>query len=259
MNWHYTIGGQSYGPITEGELDSMVQAGTIGSDTLVWRDGMANWEPYNTVKTAPTPAPAGGLRVAASVPQSPYEAGAAADAQAACSECGTVLPRANLVQIGSSLVCAQCKPRFVQKLREGVDLNRGGAMTYAGFWIRFGAAFVDGIILNVVNFVVGFAFGMATGRGEEGKVIIGVISMAIGLAYDVGCVGTWGATPGKMACGLRIVTAEGEKVSYARALGRYLSKLVSVLTCLIGFIIAGFDDQKRALHDRICSTRVVRK
>ena len=258
MNWHYTIGGQSYGPISETELDGMVQAGTIASDTLVWRDGMANWEPYSAVK-APNPTPAGGLRVAASVPQSSYEAGASAQAQAACSECGTVLPRANLVQIGSNLVCAQCKPRFVQKLREGVDLTQSGAMTYAGFWIRFGAAFVDGIILNVVNFVVGFIFGMTAGQSEEGKIIIGVLSMFIGLAYDVGCVGTWGATPGKMACGLRIVTAEGGKVSYARALARYFSKLVSVITCFIGFIMAGFDDQKRALHDRICSTRVVRK
>src|SRR6185436_2129801 len=215
------------------------------------------WEPYSAVK-APNPTPAGGLRVAASMPQSSYEAGASAQAQAACSECGTVLPRANLVQIGSNLVCAQCKPRFVQKLREGVDLTQSG-VTYAGFWIRFGAAFVDGIILNVVNFVVGFIFGMAAGQSEEGKIIIAVLSMFIGLAYDVGCVGTWGATPGKMACGLRIVTAEGGKVSYARALARYLAKLVSVITCFIGFIMAGFDDQKRALHDRICSTRVVRK
>jgi len=58
---------------------------------------------------------------------------------------------------------------------------------------------------------------------------------------------------------VRIVTAEGYKVSYLRAFARYFAKILSALTCLIGFIIAAFDDEKRALHDRICSTRVVKQ
>jgi uncharacterized RDD family membrane protein YckC len=55
------------------------------------------------------------------------------------------------------------------------------------------------------------------------------------------------------------VTATGGKVSYPRALGRFFAKILSSLICLIGFIIAGFDSEKRALHDRICDTRVVFK
>lgn len=70
---------------------------------------------------------------------------------------------------------------------------------------------------------------------------------------------TWGATPGKMACKLRIVTAQGGKLSYVHALARHLSKLISLFTCLIGFIIAAFDSEKRTLHDRLCGTRVIRQ
>jgi len=62
-----------------------------------------------------------------------------------------------------------------------------------------------------------------------------------------------------MACKIRVVTADGGRVSYARSFGRYFAKLLSGFTCMIGYIIAFFDDQKRTLHDRICDTRVVLK
>jgi uncharacterized RDD family membrane protein YckC len=42
-----------------------------------------------------------------------------------------------------------------------------------------------------------------------------------------------------------------------QAAGRYLAFLINGFTLFIGFIMAGFDDQKRALHDRICDTRVI--
>jgi uncharacterized RDD family membrane protein YckC len=41
--------------------------------------------------------------------------------------------------------------------------------------------------------------------------------------------------------------------------GRYFSEMLSGMIMMIGYIMAGFDDEKRALHDRICNTRVVFK
>ena len=62
----------------------------------------------------------------------------------------------------------------------------------------------------------------------------------------------------RLALKIKIVTADGGRVSYARAFGRYFAKMLSGFTCAIGFIIAAFDNpQKRALHDYICNTRVV--
>jgi uncharacterized RDD family membrane protein YckC len=62
-----------------------------------------------------------------------------------------------------------------------------------------------------------------------------------------------------MALKLRVVRADGSPVGYGLAAGRYLSKILSALILLIGYIMAAFDEQKRALHDRICDTRVVRE
>jgi uncharacterized RDD family membrane protein YckC len=79
------------------------------------------------------------------------------------------------------------------------------------------------------------------------------------VAYKVFFLGKYGATPGKMACKLKVVTNGGEKISYARATGRAFSEILSGMICYIGYIMVAFDDEKRALHDHICNTRVIYK
>ena len=56
---------------------------------------------------------------------------------------------------------------------------------------------------------------------------------------------------------LKVVRPDGSSLTYWRAFGRYWATLVSYFTCYIGYVIAAFDDEKRALHDHICSTRVI--
>jgi uncharacterized RDD family membrane protein YckC len=85
-----------------------------------------------------------------------------------------------------------------------------------------------------------------------------LLRIAIGACYEGTFVGQYGATPGKMVLRLKVVMPDGSRVSMARAFGRYFAKILSWCTLTIGFIIAGFDPEKRALHDHICSTRVVR-
>jgi uncharacterized RDD family membrane protein YckC len=85
------------------------------------------------------------------------------------------------------------------------------------------------------------------------------ISMAITACYYTFFVGKYGATPGKMATKLSIVNADGSPVSYGKACGRYFAQIVSSLACCIGYLMVAWDPEKRALHDRICGTRVIRK
>ena len=89
--------------------------------------------------------------------------------------------------------------------------------------------------------------------------ILIAVALAVFVIYDVVTTAKMGGTPGKRAFGLRVVTADGLPVSYLRAFGRLFAKFVSYLTCCIGYIIAGFDKEKRALHDMICSTRVIKE
>lgn len=89
--------------------------------------------------------------------------------------------------------------------------------------------------------------------------ILNVLQIAIAATYTTWFLGRYGATLGKMACKIKVVTADGERVSYARACGRHFAEFISSLILFIGYIMAAFDNQKRTLHDRICNTRVVRK
>lgn len=184
-----------------------------------------------------------------------------------CSECGGVFPEREVVKYRESRICASCKPVFFQKLKEGARLP--AAMAYGGFWIRFGAKFIDGIVLGVadlaLSFVVGYVlFHGNAASGAQNAASIGqavastMLQIALAVTYATFFIGRYAATPGKMVCGLKVVTAEGDRVSYGRALGRYFAEILSGLVLCMGYIMAAFDGEKRALHDRLCNTRVVR-
>ncbi len=86
-----------------------------------------------------------------------------------------------------------------------------------------------------------------------------LLQLLLPLIYDVFFIGKYGATLGKMALKIKVVTADGAPVSYLRAFARYFAKVVSALPCMIGYLMAAFDEERRALHDRICNTRVILK
>ena len=86
-----------------------------------------------------------------------------------------------------------------------------------------------------------------------------VVYPAMRVAYDALFIGRFAATPGKMMAGLKVVDANASRVTYARAWGRAFAEILTGLTFSIGYIIAAFDGQKRALHDYVCDTRVIFK
>ena len=90
-------------------------------------------------------------------------------------------------------------------------------------------------------------------------VVFYIVNIGVAVAYTTWFLGKYAATPGKMALGLKVITADGGKVSYLKAFGRYFAEIVSGIILFIGYIMAAFDDEKRTLHDRICNTRVVKK
>jgi uncharacterized RDD family membrane protein YckC len=139
-------------------------------------------------------------------------------------------------------------------------------LEYAGFWIRFVAVIIDGIIIGVVNMVLSFAIlGGAVGMGgglSEGfglmLVVYYLIIIGIGVAYYALMESSARqATLGKMAVGIKVGDAEtGGRISALNAVGRYLSKFISGIILCIGYIMAAFDPKKQALHDKIAGTIV---
>jgi uncharacterized RDD family membrane protein YckC len=140
---------------------------------------------------------------------------------------------------------------------------------FGGFWIRFVAYILDGFVLAVPNFVIGLAFGVAsttaaeTGGGQGAALGMqqmgNLITIGLGVLYFAFMETKYGGTLGKLAVGLRVVDDSGVFLSPGRAIGRYFAKILSACTLLIGFIMAGFHDKKRALHDNIAGTYVIRK
>jgi len=258
MNWYYVENGQQAGPVEETEFPRLARLGKLRGDTLMWREGMANWEPFSAV--CPKEFAAALATPAATDP-------AVSGDESACAECGGIFRRDEMLPHGKVHICAGCKPVFLQKLAEGAKLNTG-KMDYASIGTRFGAAVLDGLLLWIVSFVTQMllmAVMASTSRSQPNlaiviQIILFLVGMAIGLSYETFMIGKYGATLGKMAVKIKVVTADGGPVSYSRALGRYFAKFLSGMICFIGYLMAIFDqEERRALHDRICDTRVVMK
>lgn len=252
MDWYYESSSGQAGPVSEESIKELARTGQIRNSTLVWHEGMEDWKSYGELM---------GLSGSTTRTESAL--------QGVCSECGQAFPVDDLIIYGNARVCAQCKPLFVQKIKEGVKPQMG--FVYAGFWLRLGAKIIDWMIMSGVNFIVMALFGVLiafTGsfNPESGPPVVFIIlqifnsllSLLLPIAYSTWLVGKYGATVGKMACKIKVVGPEGEKVSYLRAMGRAFAEILSGLILAIGYIMAAFDSEKRALHDHICSTRVVK-
>jgi uncharacterized RDD family membrane protein YckC len=259
MNWYYVDQGQQTGPVNEAQLEELARSGKIQPDTLVWHEGMAAWQAYREVHS---PSPSSGLPPAAGVGSA---TGASPDA--VCAECGKLFAIQDMIRHGGVYICANCKPVFLQKIAEGAKLNTN-ELNYAGFGIRFGAKFVDGLILGlpcaVIFFLVLIPEIRSGGSRTPNQFSFLPLMLQFGfiflkMVYEVFFLGKYGATPGKMLCKLKVVTAEGGPIGYGRATGRFFSEILSGMICYIGYIMVAFDGEKRALHDYICNTRVVYK
>jgi len=180
-----------------------------------------------------------------------------------CSQCGQAKPAQELANFGNTLVCAACKPAYAQRLSEGHATVK--ALHYAGFWIRFVAAVIDGLITGFASAAVQAILipGLALGRPSPARAaaFLGLAYLAaitIACAYESLFVYKFGATPGKMVLGLRVVRPDGGPISLGRAIGRYFAKMLSAIVLAIGYIMAAFDNQKRGLHDMLADTRVIK-
>ena len=147
-------------------------------------------------------------------------------AASSCPSCGASLT-------SEAKFCAEC----------GDQLS---GVVAAGFWIRFAAWLVDGVILTVVNIALSAIFGSSAAP----------LGLVIGIVYTIGFWTAAGATPGKMVFGLTILTEDGEPIGFGKAVLRYLGYIVNVLTLGIGYLMIAFRKDKRGLHDLIAGTIV---
>ncbi len=131
----------------------------------------------------------------------------------------------------------------------------------APFTLRCGALLVDYIIVvGLVAFATILARVFGDGRSGGLLLTVGYLT-ALGVAFLnlVVVAGFSGRTIGKWVAGLRIERRDGEPLSFGRALMRHLVGYpLTILTLGIGFLIAAFNSEGRALHDLLAGTVLVR-
>jgi uncharacterized RDD family membrane protein YckC len=117
-----------------------------------------------------------------------------------------------------------------------------------GFWVRFAAALIDAVITGIAAAIIGTAIGLP------------FLGSAISLLYYIIFTGLRGQTPGKMIMRIQVVNVDGNIPSWGQVIMReVIGKLISGIVLLLGYIWVAWDPRKRAWHDYIARTFVVRK
>jgi len=250
--WYYVDRQQErQGPVAAETIREAYRSKAIDGDSLVWREGMSQWMPLRQFELEfdledepasllmPPPAVAiDAVQTGPAVHASPY-APPTADVDAASG----------------------FNP-------DATDI------VYAGFWRRYLAFFVDGLLVGIAYYTVYialiFALGLSSSlmggssdaalRGQ--MMLFGLLSTASyvvisGLYYVLQESSAAQATLGKRLLGIKVTDNQGNRLSRMHALGRWASHLVSYATFYIGYLMAGFTERKRGLHDMVAGTLVV--
>ena len=242
MKWFYidnsiTDGDRRQGPFSIDEIRNFVNEGKIKEETLVWHSGETNWKAWKDYPEA-TEAP---------------------------------------------------EPTEEELLKQTIETllqNRMTRKRYAGFFVRANAFIIDNIILSVIGAIFLYVMSLAglidinavteiVKQYIEAPASSDIVSNALKLpgmqtfftiwslvqaAYFIVFHAVWGATPGKKLFRIHVEMADGEKLTWAFSMFRFIASIVTQATLYfygLGYLIVLIDPQKRALHDYIARTRVV--
>lgn len=263
--WYYAdTRQQRQGPLSAEALALRFHQGQIRLDTLVWRDGLADWQPLRDFsdELALQQAPVGTFYTHRE--DNPMQAGSADAATTTAS------PLDN--HAGHSPYAPP-----VAALTSFEPVHAGAEVIHAGFWKRVAASTIDGILMTLVLLVVLAIGGVLLGIGMK-SVANDLASGAVGGFFILGVYGvpivlqaiyfTWmhasghQATLGKMAVGIKVVQGDGQRIGTGRSLGRwagyfFLHLFTCGITSLISAFTVGLGLRKQALHDMVADTLVV--
>jgi uncharacterized RDD family membrane protein YckC len=229
--YHLYLEGQKKGPFNKEAVQVMVNAGKATPETLVWTEDLKDWMALSGYPE---------LLGRGSVAVPPYFA--SVQTQGHSRPSGNTMP----MPIGAS--------------NQGNPANQVQfPITYAGFWKRFCAVFIDGILFSILQFATTLIFSFYF-RGTEAELLSIILSQVVGWLYFAGMESSdMQGTMGKLALGIKVTDLNGRPISFGKATGRYFGKIISMIILYIGFLMAGWTEKKQALHDMMAGCLVVNK
>lgn len=284
IEWYYADARNArQGPVTTPGLLQLRQQGTLGDETLLWRDGLDGWTPLRALMhelgLADPSAAAAPVTTAggwASEPAEPAATGIATPAES-FGDAWRPPSEDRVAPTQSAIVSDAVSPYTppAAPVVRAAHVVQGGDVVDAGFLKRAAALLIDSLLVTAIYYAIVFAaillFGLGgtlgqlsaggAGLGVAGIVLMVVIYLAwpavSGLYYVLMESSARQATLGKMAVGIKVTGLDGARITRARALGRWASHLVNYLTLYIGYLVTLFTQRKQGLHDMVASTYVV--
>ena len=155
---------------------------------------------------------------------------------------------------------APVSPSPIQAQSEIAMVSAVDEIKYAGFWVRYVANVIDGLVLVIPAIIIDLGLFFLLGNNVTFKILSYVLYYLIIWSYFVVMTYKYQATLGKMAVGVKVVSDKSERLTVGQLILREtLGKFISLITIYIGYIMAGFTERKQALHDKIAKTVVVYK
>lgn len=230
------------GPFTRAEVEAKLQSGEFSPGDLAFVEGLSQWTPLRDVL-------------------------AIVDSSAPPPVAPVIQPPVANAPVGYSYAATMAPPTHV---------------VYGGFWLRFVAIFIDGLIIGIPVMIIatliggayGFSYAVSHPGGKvgfidsDGNLNLVFIAIEVGVTLFSLTV-RWlyfalqesskaQATIGKRVMGLKVIDLAGQKIGFGRASGRFFGKIISGMILCIGYIMAGFTERKQALHDMMAGTLVIR-
>ena len=223
--------GERHGPYPEDDVRQWLRSGRLSRDDLGWYEGLADWQPLSVLFADATPAPPAPPAMPPDVPLPPARARSLED--------------------------------------------------YAGLWKRVAAYILDAIVLYIPSMLIQKMLGsdaaedilrqaLLSAGGEPQALLAAqhayyaamwpamLLCALLAWLYFAACESSvWQATIGKRALGIRVTDLHGQRISFARALGRYAAKFLSFLIAFIGVLMVAWTQRKQGLHDMLAGTLVL--
>jgi uncharacterized RDD family membrane protein YckC/Tfp pilus assembly major pilin PilA len=234
VSWYFVdLLGQRKGPVTQQQLLDAVADDRIRPASLVWREGLAQWQPYSTMAhelhhrgdSVPPPAPVG---PPAYVETNPF---------------------------------ATSPSSFVNDWTYAALSNE---VAYGGFGRRLAALMLDSLILSFITAVpmailLPMVAKPAAGHTSTSAVLWLYLAMLVVsmLYWSLQESSSHQATFGKRALGIKVAGLDGKRIGWGRAVARWFARMLSGFFFCLGYLVALFTSRKQALHDLLVSTVVV--
>ena len=231
VTWYFVdLLGQRKGPMSQQQLLDVIAQGRLRPASLVWREGLAQWQPLSSMEHELRP-----------------------------TEAAPPLPASTPPPLIETNPFATSPSGFVADWAYATNSNE---VVYGGFARRFLALMLDSLILWVISIALFAVLAVIIGTSAPSRPQYFLWAypamFLISLLYSsVLESSSHQATFGKRALGIKVTDLDGKPIGWGRAVGRWFGRLLSGFFFCIGYLMALFTSRKQSLHDMLASTLVV--